>query len=117
MSFNSSCLFVEQVNEINNNDNSNNQVNTTATIESNKETKPVELHPNDVTHLEKLDTFQANAACLLVDLLLPNKTESKQEQNELNIADNDDRPNKSEQTSSKLRTNAKSCVEINTFTG
>jgi len=128
MSFNSSCLFVEQVNEINNNSNnnndndndnkSNNEANTIATTESNNETKPVELHPNDVTHSEeKLELFQANAACLLVDLLLPNNIESKQEQNESNIADNEDKTNKSEQKSSQQRTNAKSCAEINTFTG
>ena len=114
MSFNSSCLFVEQVNEINNNDKPNSQVNTT---ELNKQTKPVELYPNDVAHSEKLETFQANAASLPVDLLFPNNTEPKQDQNESNIADNDDTASKSEQTSSQQRTNAKSCAEINTFTG
>jgi len=117
MSFNSSCLFVEQANEINNNDKPTKQFNTIATIESNKETKPVEVHPNDVAHLENLETFQVNAACLFVDLLLPNKTELKQEPNESNTENKDDIVNKNEQTSFQLRTNEKSFAEINTFTG
>jgi hypothetical protein len=117
MSLNSSCLFVEQVNEINNNVKPNLANSIHSSTQSNKVTNLVELNQNDVTYSEKLETFEADAACLLVDLLLQNNTESKQEQIESNITDSHDIANRSEQTSSQQRTNAKNSSEFNTFTG